>query len=347
MQRVETYILTKEKAKADYKALVDICHRSKNLYNYVNYILRQCASNKLENIPQYRDLVQTKTKTVTKKNGETVEYVQNFISEFDLSKRLCQLKQVDYISLKAQCSQQVLKTIFKNYKSFYKANSEYFRNPSKFNGRPKLPNYKDKDGLNVTTYTNQSASISKEGFLKLSKDFVLRSVRTGLPSHGFQQVRIIPKLDYFQIEIIYNKQEGDYSRQAKLRNKYTNSAAIDIGVDNLATITSDNEDSIPLIVNGRPLKSMNQYYNKKLAKLNREYSRHKIHTGKKLRNLNFRRTMKLKDYLHKASRRVTDWCILNNIKAVYVGHNAGWKQDCDMGKKNNQKFVQIPFNMFI
>lgn len=106
MQRVETYILRKTKNKKEYLALVDICHKSKNLYNYVNYILRQCESNKLENISDFGDLIKSEKKIVkSKKTNEEKEYIQNFISEFDLSKRLCQLKQFDYMNLKAQVSQ--------------------------------------------------------------------------------------------------------------------------------------------------------------------------------------------------------------------------------------------------
>lgn len=87
--------------------------------------------------------------------------------------------------MRAQCSQQVIKNIFKNYKAFCKASSEYFKNPSKFKGRPKLPGYKEKDGLNTLIYTNQSASIDKDGYLRLSKDLVIRTVRTGITGHSF------------------------------------------------------------------------------------------------------------------------------------------------------------------
>lgn len=98
-------------------------------------------------------------------------------------------------------------------------------------------------------------------------------------------------------------------------------------------------DSIPFIVNGRALKSINQFYNKKLARLMSEYSRHGIRTGTRLKKLNMKRTMKIDDFMHKASRRIVDYCILNNIGHVYIGHNDGWKQNSDMSKRNNQNFV--------
>ena len=197
MQRVQTYILTKNKSKKDFQILVDLCHKSKNLYNAANYIVRQIISNKLENVHKYADLIKTQTKIVkSKKDGSEQTYVHNFISEFDLSKRMSSLNQVDYKSLKAQSSQQIIALLFKNYKSFYKASSDYSKNPSKYKGRPKLPKYKDKDGLNVVMFTNQNSSISKDGYLKLLKDFKIKSVRTTIQNKSFKQVRIVPKLDY-------------------------------------------------------------------------------------------------------------------------------------------------------
>ena len=348
MQRVETYILKKTKNKKDYLALRDICHNSKNLYNYVNYIIRQCQTNKLENIPDFKDLIRTSKKIVkSKKDGSEKQYVYNSISEFDLSKRLCELNQTDYKSLKAKVSQQTIKVIFKSYKSFFKSISDYYKNLSKYKGKPRLPKYKDKDGLFEVVYTNQSASITNDGYLKLSKELILKSVRTQILKRNFKQVRIIPKNDYFQIEIVYEKQQGDYTKQAINKNKKTYNAAIDIGVDNLATITSDNPDSTPVIINGRSLKSINQYYNKKLAELNQIYSKHKIHTGKKLHKLNYKREMIINDYLHKVSRRIIDYCINNNVGTLYIGHNNEWKQNCDLNKQNNQNFIQIPFNKLI
>ena len=340
--------MRRERNKNDYLALVDICHKSKNLYNCVNYILRQCRCNKLENIPEYRDLVKSERKVVkSKKDGTRKEYIQNLISEYDLSKRMSRLKQADYVSLKAQVSQQTIALIFKNHKGFRKSVSDYSRNPSKYKGKPKLPRYKDKDGLNVAVFTNQCSTIDKNGYLKLSKELTLKSVRTTVPKHNFRQIRIIPKLDYFKIEIVYDKTESEYAKQARIRNKKTNNAAIDIGVDNLATITSDNMDSRPLIVNGRSLKSVNNHYNKRIAKLNQTYSKQDIHSGRKLRRLNSKRGFIIEDYMHKASRRIVDFCILNDVGTLYVGHNNGWKQNCNMSRRNNQNFVQIPFDRLI
>jgi IS605 OrfB family transposase len=348
MQRVETYILRKTKCEKEYLALVDICHKSKNLYNYVNYVLRQCQSNKLENIPEFVDLIKSEKKIVkSKKTNKEKEYTQNFISEFDISKRLAQTKQFDYTQLKAQVSQQTISLLFKNYKSFYKSVSDYYRNPSKYKGRPKMPSYKEKDGLNIAVFTNQCSTIDKDGHIKLSKELTLKTITTSISKKNFKQIRIIPKLDYFQIEIVYEKTEGDYVRQAKEQNKKTNIAAIDLGVDNIATITSDDSNINPIIINGRALKSTNHYFNKQLANIKNEYSKHNIHTGRKLQKLNSKRCFKINDYFHKASRRIVDFCINHNIGTLYIGLNKGWKQESNMSRQNNQNFVQIPFNNLI
>ena len=333
MQRTLTYILTKNKSKHDFDLMKELCHKSKNLYNYVNYIVRQAFTKHPENIQEFADLIQN----------------ERFISEYSISNRLCKLNQIDYRSLKAQSAQQVVKQVFKNHKAFFKVIQSYKKNKSKFRGCPKLPSYKGKNGMNVIQFTNQSASFDKHGYLKLDKKTTIKSVKIPCENiKNFQQVRIVPKNGYFQIEVVVNKNEkGEYIEKAKESNKKTTNLGIDIGVDNLATITSDNPILQPIIVNGRCLKSINQFFNKQSAKIKGAYSKQNLKTGKSIQNLNRKRTMKIKDYFHKASRRIVDYCILNNVKCVYIGHNDGWKQESNMKKQNNQAFVFIPFNQFI
>lgn len=134
-------------------------------------------------------------------------------------------------------------------------------------------------------------------------------------------------------------------KKLKKNKNGVNSLGIDLGVNNLASITSDN--GLSLIVNGRNLKSINQYYNKELARLHQQYSVQNIKKGKKLWRLNLKRNNKVKDYLHKVSHFITHLCVSNQIGQVFVGHNKSWKQEVNIGKKNNQNFVQIPFSTLI
>lgn len=176
MQRVETYFISKTRSKTEFSALADLCHKAKNLYNAANYVVRQALSGKLENIPEYSDLLKSSVKTSTAKDGRVETRASYFISEYDLSKRMCALKQADYKALKAQCSQQTIGLLFKNYKAFFKASADYSKNKAKYLGRPKLPKYKDKSGMSVLVYTNQCAKIDEDGHVKLAKDLVLKTV---------------------------------------------------------------------------------------------------------------------------------------------------------------------------
>jgi len=119
---------------------------------------------------------------------------------------------------------------------------------------------------------------------------------------------------------------------------------IDLGIDNLATVVN-NFGLRPFAINGKPLKSMNRYFNKKRAK----YMQYIGGKGKSNRiyKLTRKRNNKVKTYIHKTSRKITDWCVEHNVDAVVIGKNKQWKNEINIGKVNNQKFVSIPYNMLI
>lgn len=110
---------------------------------------------------------------------------------------------------------------------------------------------------------------------------------------------------------------------------------------------TSNEGSISHLVNGRPLKSINQYYNKTYAEIVSKLAERDMNTSKKLRRLTRKRNNKTKDYMHKASRSVVDLMVENKIGNCFIGHNDGWKQEVNIGKRNNQNFVSIPHSQLI
>ena len=178
---------------------------------------------------------------------------------------------------------------------------------------------------------------NKDGSISLTKTLKLK-IRTKLKS--FQQIRVIHNGYYIMVEIVYKK-ELNFAE-----NENTNSImSIDLGVNNLASITSDN--GMSYIVNGRNLKSINQFYNKKLAKLQQVYSKQKIRTGSARQRLELKRKNKIDDYFHKASLLISELAVENQIKYVVVGLNKGWKNEPKMSKANKQNFIQIPFDRFI
>jgi putative transposase len=312
MQLTEQHII-KQNNKF-YKEIDNLSFLSKNLYNKANYIVRQ-------------EFI----KTSREKKLDKLEHA-NWINYYELQKQLQNYNDVDYIALPRKVSQQILKTLNENWKSFFKSIKSYKFNPDSYKGRPKLPKYKHKTkGRNLLIYTIQA--ISKK---KLKNNVVGLSgsnIKIKTKQKNIQQVRIIPRIGFYIIEIIYKKEVQD------LKLNKNNIAGIDLGIDNLCAITSNVNNIKPVIINGRPLKSMNQYYNKKKAKLQSfvgDKSSNRIH---KLTN---KRNRKINNYLHNASRLIINHLIKNDIGTVVIGKNLLWKTDCNMSKKNNQSFVNIP-----
>ena len=191
--------------------------------------------------------------------------------------------------------------------------------------------------MNCLIYTNIDARLQKDGTINISKKIKL-PIHTNLKS--FQQIRLIPKTGYIQVEIIYNKEVDDNHLDQ------TRAIGIDLGLNNLMAITS-NIGNISNLVNGRPLKSINQYYNKRKAYLMSLLEKGGLKSSKRLRRLEMKRMMKIKDYLHKTSRRIVELMYNNDIGTCFIGHNNGWKNEVEMGKKNNQNFVSIPYSLLI
>ena len=148
-------------------------------------------------------------------------------------------------------------------------------------------------------------------------------------------MRIIPKLNYYVIEVVYE------SVKVKLDLSKYHVASVDLGVNNLVAVTSNKKGFQPFIINGRPVKSINQFYNKKKGKLQSELKETK--SSNRIKRLSTKRNFKIDDYLHKTSRYIINHPIKNQIGILVIGNNPNWKQGLNLGQKNNQNFVQIPF----
>jgi len=314
MQRVERHIIVKD------ENLDKICFLSKNLYNYVNFILRQAHLKKFDQIPEYQHLI----KSFKIKDKEYFE-----IKEFDLVKELTKQNQIDYRMLSSQCSQQTIKLLYKNWKSFY----SLLRNRNKLNEIPKIPKYKDKGGKNIVIFTKDECRIKEDGCVHFCKKSNLKPIKTKVKKGQLNQVRIIPQSSCYVVEIVYTKEKQELDLNENLY------LSIDLGINNLATCVN-NADQKSFIINGRVVKSINQHYNKKSSKL-KSLSKNK--SSKRIKRLCLKRSNKIYDYFHKTSRFIINYCIENKIKNIIVGYNKEWKQEVSLGKVNNQKFVQIPY----
>jgi putative transposase len=192
--------------------------------------------------------------------------------------------------------------------------------------------------------TNQNVKLKNDklSFPRVFKGFSIKSKfieREDFKS--FQQVRFVPKQKYIIVELVYKIEVPD---ELEDNGRYM---SIDIGVDNLATITN-NYGETPIIVNGKGLKSMNQYYNKTISHYRSIAKQHNNYDyTNKMVKLTNKRNFKITDSIHKASRFIVNKAVEQNVSVIVVGHNKGWKQSSNMSKRNNQSFVDIPFNDLI
>ena len=242
-----------------------------------------------------------------------------------MSKLLRSGKNKDYYNLIAKASDYVVDQVNEAFKSFFSLRKKGIKS-----GKPK---YLKKDGRNKITFYKQCLSkktYKREGLIHLSKTNI--KFKTRIPFEKIQQVTIVPMQGFYKILVIYKEEE----KQRVVSNNY---AAIDLGVNNLATIVTN--VSSPFIINGKPLKSINQRYNKRVARLKSKLQKGKK-TSKQIRNITNKRNRRVEDQLHKASRKIVDSCLLLRISTIIIGHNKGWKQKTKLGKRNNQTFVQIP-----
>ncbi|AKB74466.1 hypothetical protein MSLAZ_1205 [Methanosarcina lacustris Z-7289] len=294
-----------------------LAHASKNLFNSANYIIRQRF---FENDKLYQE---------TGEKGEGIWYKQLY----------SMLKNTEqYRALPAQTAQQVHKLLEKSWKSFLKALKVYAKSPELFLGRPKSPKYKHKDGEHILVFTNQQCKIAN-GILKFPKTVNLE-LKTRLVDVDLREVRVIPNANKYTCEIVYDKTVSD--------NEINSSwvLGIDPGVRNIATI-ANNFGANPIVFKGNTANNINHFYNMKKAILQHVYDLAKIKWGSKLAKLDFKRNNMIKDYFHKLSRGIVNYTIENNVKSIIIGKNGNWKQDVNMGRKNNQKFVQLPLAKLI
>ncbi len=258
------------------------------------------------------------------------------ISYNDLDKLMQSTEQ--YRSLPAKVSQWGLRQVTMAWKSYIAACIAWKTDPKRFLGHPKLPKYLDKQGRNLLTYTEQAISAVKirQGIVDFSGMSIAVKTRQQLP----QQVRIVPHANYCVVEVVYE-------RSVILADvDPTLVAGMDFGVNNLAAIASNQAGFVPLLVNGRPLKAANQWYNKRRAYLQSRLSTGQ-YTSHQLDVLADKRNRQIDHYLHVASRRIIDVLVQHRIGMLVIGKNDGWKQQVQLGKRTNQTFVFLPHARFI
>ena len=294
----------------EYKALRELCFLSKNMYNVALYNIRQYYFSE----------------------KKYLSYESNY--------KLCKDNE-NYALMNSNSAQQIMKVVDRNFKSFFalielakKGNYQY--------EQINLPHYLKKDGFFNLIFAEFSL---KDGLFTVPMSTSFRrlygKVSIKLPYNlldkKIKEVRILPKSNarFFEVQYIY---EIEPSKEILNPN---NALAVDLGIDNLATCVTNTGKSF--IIDGKRLKSINAYTNKVNAKLQCIKDKQKIKsTTKQQKKLWDKRNCKVNDYLNKSARMVIDYCIANDIGTLVVGYNPTIQQNSDMGKINNQNFVNLP-----
>ena len=304
VNRVEQQII--RKSHPLWKIIDKMCYHSKNLYNYANYIIR--------------------------KELDEYEYYVPYPLINKIIKGTWQYK-----NCMTQPANSILRLLDKNWKSYFVAIEDWDKNKQKYLGMPKIPDYLKTNGRFLWMIPNNSCYF-KEGELKFRLK-ILQKYKWKTNAQGrLIQVRFIPRGTCYVMEIVTELEIHPEFKQP------TNIAAIDLGVNNFATITN-NIGLRPIIINGKGIKSVNQFYNKRRAEMKSKL----VNQGwsNALDAVTMKRFNRIKNFMHNSSRFVVNYCLENNINTLVCGKNVGWKHKQSLGKRNNQNMQSIPFDTFI
>jgi len=325
MTAMRTYRTILKMNNPYYEMFDGFCFYAKNLYNCAVYHFRQAEFGKTEQT-SYEKL----DKLLKDENGGK-----------------------DYRSIPlAWSAQHIIRLAAQNFKAYRKASEDCTKHPEKYLGRPRPPKYLDKEKGRQVFQVNYTKP--KNGLLEF-KNEKFKGFTLSLPSEikKIQVVRIVPGNRHIVIEVVYNAEIDVIKRESGII------AGIDLGLDNLAAVVS-NAGFAPVLINGKGLKSVNQYWNKTHShykSINDRMNGICIKTksgetktaprSKREDLLTNKRNNRVKTFMHKASKKIID--ILNewNADTVVLGKNDGWKQKLNISRINNQKFVQIPYNQLI
>lgn len=272
---------------------------------------------------------------------------KTFLSYMFLNTLLHVTNNPDYTSenISAHTAQATLKKVVANMKSFYAAIREYSKAPEKFTGRPKLPKY-GKPGSNRTVeISNQECVIyaKADGGAEIKLPKIHKRFDIGDTSiiGKLMQASIVPLHSIFLLILVLDDGQPEPKPEEPSRI-----CAIDMGVNNIAAITN-NVGKPCLLFKGGIAKSINQWYNKQIAKIMSEQttdSKAKFVMTPEADALCLKRNNRLNDLMHKTAKAIVEWCKTNDIDTIVIGKTKFWKQETNIGAKNNQNFVQIPFD---
>ena len=260
-----------------------------------------------------------------------------FLTRGELDKEL--KSNIHFKAMRSACAQQTLHSVIESFKSYGKLSKLY--KEKKLHFRPKPPSYRKKGGMAVVSYPSRWVKLAN-GNLKFTLgnqvkawfgiDHFLLPMPSNLDYKSIKEYRILPRNGCFYIEFVYQQSEIEPVEANG------NVLGIDPGLNNWITGVSNTGKSF--IIDGKKVKSQNQWYNKQIAKIKTE--KPQGYWDEELAELTEKRNRQMRDNINKAARFIINWCLSNNISNVVFGWNQFNKDGINIGKKNNQEFVQIP-----
>lgn len=278
--------------------------KAKNLYNQVLYYWRQSLFGNIQ-----------------------------YFTEYEITGLMAEYNDESFRALPSKTSQQIIRQLFSNIRSWNKALKEYNKCPTKFLNKPKPPKYKKE--LSEILFTGKQIGL-KNGFARFPKMLNVKPIKTNICN--IKHCRIIPRSNHFIVEFIY-KIDDD---KKVITNE--NIMGIDLGLNNLATFVTTN--GVSEIINGKSLKSINHFYNKRKSKLQSLLTKN-VYSSNRIQRLTFKRNQKIKDFIHKTSKYIVEKAKELNISKIIIGNNKNWKQNINIGRKNNREFTLIPHSHLI
>lgn len=327
--------------KEQFTVIDSMSYRAKALYNTSLYQINEF----------YNDYKNGIKYTYIDKKGNKKEK-GSYIGYIDLDKKVKNTiddqGNIVYKSLPSTLAQQTIRKLDKNYSSFFKLLS--MKNNKTYDKPIDIPKYKKKEDRKELIFTKSKTSTSfilKDGFLYFTVSNDLNKGRlklTKLPKYidfnSIKYIEIVPKLGRYEMHITYQVQEKEVNTEAK--NWYS----VDLGMNNLCTITSNIHR--PIIMNGRHIKSINQKFNKRIAKLKSSTKRSQDRsTSRRIKQEFSKRGYKLNNEIHKITDFIVKSILEHKIDHIVIGYNKEWKTSINLGKKTNQNFVQIPFSKIL
>ncbi|MGV8172870.1 MAG: RNA-guided endonuclease InsQ/TnpB family protein [Methanobrevibacter sp.] len=295
----------------------DFCFRSKELYNKANFIIRKSFFD---------------------------SSIKGRIKYHQLDKMM--QKTSEYKNLMSQASQCTLQVLDRSWKSFEQASKDYEKYPSKYNSKPKPPAYKKVNGR-FPWFLKNNQIYFENGWLWFKlKVFHGYRFHTHLTDNDrIVSIRFVPKGCIYVLEIVYEIDVPDIPDEEPC-----NVASIDLGVNNLVTLTN-NIGLRPIIINGRKIKSINYFYytrrEKEISRLQLENNHTEKYWSKYLDSITLKRNNRMKNIIHHATKYIVDWCVMYGIDILICGYNKRWKNKSKMSKQSNFAYQYIPHKQLV